>query len=127
MYPALLPAAAMQVAAIAVGRAKSNERPAAWTTPARPPHISPPSRRRWYEEIPRKRRSMWCCAQPSSRKSKNAWKVKDFAHDRSGDAEGPGRGLAALHLDPRNTDARLKVAGLQDKMVGLVSERPSPR
>ena len=41
---------------------RSNERRAAWTMPARPPHVSLPSPRRWHEEIPTRRRFTWCCA-----------------------------------------------------------------
>jgi hypothetical protein len=59
--------------------------------------------------------------------SKNAWQVKDHARIEDGLRKALGEACTALRLDPRNSDARLDVATLQDKLVGLVSERPSSR
>ena len=59
--------------------------------------------------------------------AKNAWKVKDFPTIEAATRNALVEASTALHLDPRNTSARLKVAGLQDKMVGLASRRPPPQ
>jgi tetratricopeptide (TPR) repeat protein len=59
--------------------------------------------------------------------SKNAWQIPDYATIEDALRNALGEACTALRLDPRNTEARLTVAGLQDKMVRLVSERPSAR
>ena len=69
--------------------------------------------------------------------SKNAWeafeqesknaskKVEDFPAIEEATRNALGAARAALRLEPGNTMARIKVAGLQDKLAGLVSEPPS--
>ena len=59
--------------------------------------------------------------------SKNAWKIKDYTTIEHALRKALGEACTALRLDPRNADARLEVAILQDKLVGLVSERPTSR
>ncbi len=58
-------------------------------------------------------------------KSKNAWPIDDHTTIEDRLRKGLGEACTALHLDPRSSAARLEVAILQDKLVGLVSERPS--
>ena len=69
--------------------------------------------------------------------SKNAWeafkqaskkapkKVEDFPAIEEATRNALGAARAALRLEPGNETARIKVAGLQDKLAGLASERPS--
>jgi eukaryotic-like serine/threonine-protein kinase len=59
--------------------------------------------------------------------SKNAWRIPDHATIEDGLRKALSEACTALRLDPRNAEARLEVAILQDKLVGLVSERPSSR
>ena len=59
--------------------------------------------------------------------AKNAWKVNDFPTIEAATRNALVAACTALRLDPRNTAARMKVAGLQDKMVGLTSQRPPPQ
>ena len=122
--PSLLPAAALQVAGIAAESGpRSNERLAAWTMPARPPHVSPPSRRLLARRDPNEAAFHLVLCEAFEQESKNAWEVKDYATIEDGLRKALGEACTALRLDPRNADARLEVAGLQDKLVGLVSGR----
>ncbi len=60
--------------------------------------------------------------------AKNAWKVNDFPTIEAATRNALVAASTALHLDPRNTAARMKVAGLQDKIVGLASgQAPAQR
>ena len=62
-----------------------------------------------------------------TQESKNAWKVKDYPAIKKALRKAVGEARTALSLDPRNIDTRMSVANLQDKLVGLLSERPSSR
>jgi eukaryotic-like serine/threonine-protein kinase len=62
-----------------------------------------------------------------AQESKNAWQVKDYTVIEDTLRKALGEACTALRLDPRNADARLEVAILQDKLVDLVSKRPSSR
>ena len=57
--------------------------------------------------------------------SKNAWKVKDYAAIEHALRNALGEASTALRIEPRNVHAPLLVAGLQEKLVGLTSERAS--
>ena len=69
--------------------------------------------------------------------SKDAWeafkqeskkapkKVEDFPAIEEATRNALGAARAAVSLDPGNTLARNKLAGLQDKLASLASERPS--
>ena len=59
--------------------------------------------------------------------SKNAWRIPDHAAIENGLRKALSEACTALRLDPRNADARLEVAILQDKLVALVSQPPSSR
>ncbi len=58
--------------------------------------------------------------------AKNAWKVNDFPTIEAATRNALVAACTALHLDPRNTAAQMKVTGLQDKIVGLALRRPPP-
>jgi hypothetical protein len=55
--------------------------------------------------------------------SKNAWKVPDYTAIEAALRKALGEASTALRLDPQNADARMKVAGLQDKLIGIASQR----
>ncbi len=59
--------------------------------------------------------------------SKNAWEIKDYTAIKEALRKALGEARTALSLDPRNIETRLRVANLQDKLVGLPSEPPSSR
>jgi hypothetical protein len=59
--------------------------------------------------------------------SKNAWKVEDYATIEHALSNALCEAFTALRLEPRDANTRLRVAGLQDKLVGLAHERPSSR
>jgi hypothetical protein len=54
-----------------------------------------------------------------AQESKNAWKVEDYTAIEEALQKALGAARTALRLDPRNLDARLTVASVQDKLVGL--------
>ncbi len=57
--------------------------------------------------------------------SKNAWPLDDFATIEMSLLEAINEAKEALRLDPTNTYRRFRIAGLQDKLVNLPSQRPS--
>jgi tetratricopeptide (TPR) repeat protein len=59
--------------------------------------------------------------------SKNAWPVEDYATIEDALRKALGEACTALRLDPQDAEARRCVAGLQEKLFGLASERPSSR
>ena len=59
--------------------------------------------------------------------AKNAWKVEDFPTIEAATRNALVAARTALRLDPRNPAAQMKVAGLQDKMIGLASRQPLPQ
>jgi hypothetical protein len=59
--------------------------------------------------------------------AKNAWKVEDFPTIEAATRNALVAARAALRLDPRNRFARKKVAGLQDKIVGLTLRQRLPQ
>ena len=58
-----------------------------------------------------------------AQESKNAWKVEDFPAIEMALRKSLDEARTAIRLDPRNVNARIQVAGIQDKLVGLVSGR----
>ena len=59
--------------------------------------------------------------------AKIAWKVNDLAAIEAATRNALVEASTALHLDPGSTAARMKVSGLQDKLVGLAVRRPPPQ
>jgi tetratricopeptide (TPR) repeat protein len=59
--------------------------------------------------------------------AKDAWEVKDYALIQATLSQALGEASTALRLDPKNAEARSRVAGLQDKLFKLASERPASR
>jgi hypothetical protein len=59
--------------------------------------------------------------------AKNAWKVGDIPAIEEHLRKALGEAHTALKLDPEGNAARSRVSVLQDKLVGLALEPPSPR
>ena len=119
VYPALLPAAAVQVCGIAVGRGAEQRKAgrlddARWTAASLSAFAKMLARR-----DPNEAAFHLVLSEAFEQEAKNAWKVKDFPTIEAATRNALGAACTALHLDPRNADARIKVAGLQDKLIGL--------
>ncbi len=127
LYPAMLPAAAFYVAAIAASRGaeqrKAGRLDDARQTAACLSAFAKTLARRDPDEAAF--HLLLCVA--FEQESKNARKVEDYATIEDALSNALGEACTALRLAPRNAGARLAVAGLQDKLVGLASERPSSR
>ena len=127
VYPALLPAAARQVCVIALGRATEQRKAgrlddARWTAASLLAFGKVLARR-----DPNEAEFHMVLCEAFEQEAKNAWKVEDFPTIEAATRNALVAAWTAIRLDPRNTDARIKVAGLQDKMVGLTSQRPPPQ
>ncbi len=127
VYPALLPAAASQVSGIAVVRAAEQRKAgrledARWTAASLLSFGKVLARRDPNEAL-----FHVVLSEAFDQEAKNAWKVSDFPTIEAATRNALAAARTALHLEPRNTFARNKVAGLQDKMVGLTSQRPPPQ
>jgi hypothetical protein len=59
--------------------------------------------------------------------AKNAWKIEDYTAIKEALRKALGQARTALTLAPQSLDARIRVASLQDKLVGLPPEPPSSR
>jgi len=121
--PAMLPAAAVQVCGIAYGRAYEQRKAgrlddARWTAASLFAFGQVLARR-----DPNEAAFHVVLSEAFEQKAKNAWKVKDFPTIEAATRNALVAAWTAIHLDPRNTYARMKVAGLQDKIVGLNSRR----
>jgi serine/threonine protein kinase/tetratricopeptide (TPR) repeat protein len=123
----LLPAAAIQVATIAYSRGKEQRTAGrlddARQTAACLSAFAQTLARRDPDEAAF--HVLLCMA--LEQEAKNAWEVKDYATIEAAQRKALAEASAALRLDPRNAGARLRVAGLQDRLFGLASVRPSSR
>jgi hypothetical protein len=127
VYPALLPAAAAQVCGIAVvGAAKQRKAgridDARWTTASLHAFGTVLARR-----DPKQAVFYLVLSEAFDQEAKNAWKSEDVRTIEAATRNALLAAWTALYLDPKNAFARLKVAGLQDKIVGLTSRRPPPQ
>jgi len=122
--PDVLPTAAMQVCGVAVGRAAEQRKAghlddARWTATflfafGKVLVRRDPSEAAFHVVL----------CEAFDQEGKNASKVKDFATVEAATRNALVAAWTAIRLDPRNKAAQIKVAGLQDKMVGLTSRRP---
>jgi hypothetical protein len=127
VYSAVLPAAAMQVCGIAVGRAAEQRKAgrlddARWTAASLFAFGKMLARR-----DPNEAMFHVVLSEAFDQEAKNAWKVNDVPTIEAATRNALVAAWTAIRLDPRNIRARIKVAGLQDKMVGLTSQRPPPQ
>jgi tetratricopeptide (TPR) repeat protein len=124
VYPALLPAAAMEVCGAGVGRAAEQRRSgrlddARWTSESLMAFGQALARR-----DPNDAASHVVLSEAFDQRAKNASRVGDVSTVETETRNALVAAWTAIRLDPRNAAARIKVAGLQDKMVGLTSRRP---
>ncbi len=103
VYPALLPAAAMQVCGIAVGRAAEQRKAgrlddARWTAASLFAFGKVLARR-----DPNEAAFHVVLSEAFEQEAKNAWKVKDFPTIEAATRNALVAAWTALHLDPRNT------------------------
>ena len=122
----LLPAAALQLAEMAFGRATEQRKAgrlddARWTAASLLTFGKLLARRN-----PDEAAFHVVLCEAFNQEAKNAWRVDDYATVESATRNELVAALTAIRLDPRNVMARIKVAGLQDKMDGLISQRPPP-
>jgi serine/threonine protein kinase len=127
VYPALLPSVAMAVCGIAVGRAVEQRMAgrlddARWTAASLSTFGKILARR-----DPKEAMFQIVLCEAFDQEGKNAWKVEDFPTIEAATRNALVAARTALRLDPRNHFARTKVAGLQDKIVGLTMRQPVPQ
>jgi hypothetical protein len=127
IHPALLPAAALQVCGIAVGRAYEQRTAgrlddARWTVASLFAFGKVLARR-----DPNEAAFHVVLSEAFDQEAKIAWKVNDLAAIEAATRNALVEASTALHLDPGSTAARMKVSGLQDKLVGLAVRRPPPQ
>ena len=127
VHPALLRAATIQVCGNAVGRSAEQRRAgrladARWTAAFLLAFGQVLAQRN-----PSEATFHVVLCEAFDQEAKNASKARDFPTVEAATRKALVAAWTAIHLDPRNEAARIKVAGLQDKMVGLTSRRPSPR
>ncbi len=122
--PALLPAAAFQVAGIAAGRAAEQRKAGRLDDARRTAACLSAFAKMLARRDPNEAAFHLILCEAFEQESKNAWKVEDYATIEDALRKALGEACTALRLDPRNTDARMMVSGLQDKLVGLASQRP---
>jgi serine/threonine protein kinase len=127
IYPALLRAAALRVCSHAVGRAAEERNAgrlddARWTTASLSAFGKTLARR-----DPKVAEFHVVLCEAFDQEAKNAWKVPDFPTIEAKTRNALVAARTALRLDPGNPAARMKVAGLQDKMVGLILRKPVPQ
>ena len=124
LYPALFPAAAFQVAAFAADRAAEQRKAGRLDDARRTAACLSAFAKLLARRDPNEAAFHLLLCEAFEQESKNAWKVNDYPAIEGALRKALGEASTALRLDPRNTDARLMVAGLQDKLVGLASQRP---
>jgi eukaryotic-like serine/threonine-protein kinase len=127
VYPGLLPSTAFEVAGIGVyrsveqraaGRLDDARQTAAWLL-----DFGKTLERRNPDEAA----FQLILSLAFEQEAENARKVEEYATTEAALSQAIRKASAAYRLDPENTYTRLRIANLQDKLFGVVSERPSPR
>jgi eukaryotic-like serine/threonine-protein kinase len=124
---AMLPAAALRVAVIASGLSADQRRAGRLDDARRTSACLSAFAKTLSRRGPEHAAVHLLLCEAFEQEAKNAWKVEDYTAIEEALRKGLGAARAALRLDPRNATARMKVAGLQDKLAGLAPERPSSR
>ncbi|MFI5457191.1 MAG: protein kinase [Isosphaerales bacterium] len=125
--PALLPAAALQVASIAGHRGAEQRKAGRLDDARRTAACLSAFAKTLARRDPNEAAFHLLLGEAFTQESKNAWQVRDFPAIEETLRKALGEACTALRLEPRNVAARLKVSTLQDKLLGLMSERPSSR
>ncbi len=127
VYPAMFPAAAFNVAGIAACRAAEQRHAGRLDDARRTVACLSAFAKTLARRDPDEAAFHLVLCTAFDQESKNAWQVKDYATIEDATRKALGEACTALRLDPRNVYTRLMVAGLQDKLFGLASERPRSR
>ena len=117
--PALLPAAAFQVAGIAACRAAEQRKAGRLDDARQTAACLSAFAKTLARRDPNEAAFHLVLCMAFEQESKNAWQVEDYATIEDALRKALGEACTALRLDPRNAEARLSVAGLQDKLVAL--------
>jgi hypothetical protein len=123
----LLPAAALRVASIAAVRGSEQRKAGRLDDARRTVACLSAIARKLERRNPAEPEYHVILSEAFSQESKNAWRVEDYPAIEETLRRALGEARTALRLDPQNVPARIKVASLQDKLVGLSSEQPSTR
>ena len=124
IYPALVPAAAFQVAGFAHDRGAEQRKAGCLEEARRTAACLSAFATLLAKRDPKEPLYHLLLCVAFEQESKNAWKIHDYTAIEGALRKALGEASTALRLDPRNTDARLLVSGLQDKLIGLASHRP---
>jgi hypothetical protein len=124
VYPAMMPAAAFQVSGFAVARAADQRKASRLEDARRTVAFLFAFAKVLVKRDPDEAMYHLLLCVAFEQESKNAWKIHDYTAIEGALRKALGEGSAALRLDPRNSDARLMVSGLQDKLIRFASERP---
>jgi hypothetical protein len=124
VYPAMFPAAAYQVAGFDLGSAYEQRRAGRLEDARRTVACLFAFGKILAKREPEEAVYHLILTIAFEQESKNAWKIRDYAAIEAALRKAFGEASIALRLDPENADARLKVSGLQDKLIRLASERP---
>jgi hypothetical protein len=124
VYPAMLPAAAFQVAAAGVERAYQQRKAGRLEDARRTAACLSAFAKMLVKREPKEAVYHLILCGAFQQESKNAWKVPDYTAIEAALRKALGEASTALRLDPQNADARMMVSGLQDKLIALAVQRP---
>jgi serine/threonine protein kinase len=127
VYPALVPAAAFQVGGFAGERGAQQRKAGDLAAADRTAACLSAFATLMAKRGPKEPLYHLLLSQAFEQESKNAWKVHDYYAIEGSLRKALAEASIALRLDPGNADARTRVAGIQDKIVRLASERPPPQ
>jgi len=127
VVPSLLPAAALRVANIAASRGSEQRKAGLLDDARRTAACLSAFAKTLARRDPNEAAFHLLLCVAFEQEAKNAWKVEDYTAIEEALRKALGEARTALRLDPRNALARLSVAVLQDKLVGLPSKPPSSR
>ncbi len=124
VYPALFPAAAWHVGAFATDRASDERRAGRLEDAQRTVARLFAFARLMQDRDSNEALYHLLLSIAFEQQSKNAWKIQDYPAIEGALRKALGEASIGLRLDPGNAEARLLVSGLQDKLIGLASQRP---
>jgi eukaryotic-like serine/threonine-protein kinase len=125
VYPALFPSAAMQVCSIACGRGAEQRKAGRLDDARQTAACLSAFGKMLARRDPSEAAFHVVLCEAFEQEAKNAWKVEDFPTIEAATRNALAAAGTALHLDPQNALARVKVASLKEKFFGLAF-RQSP-
>ena len=127
VYPAILPLAAYRVAVLAAGRGATQRKTGHLDDASRTSACLSAFANTLAQRDPNEPSFHLLLCEAFEQEGKMAWKGNDYVAIEAAWRKALGQAHDALLLDPQSNLARLKVAGLQDKLIGLASEPLSSR